>query len=267
MSGTKRLPWVIGNWKMNPTWSNTEHLLQDLSDALCQTPIDPGHCTVAVAPTTLALMSVQHFISQQTLPVVTMAQDVSRFEGTGAFTGEVSAALLAEVGTQGVLIGHSERRELLAEGVNTLQQKMTQALLAGIKVVYCVGESLAQREQGQAEQVVSQQLCDIAGQVGNGQWSQLIIAYEPIWAIGTGKTASPQDAQAMHAHLRAVLTQLNPLAKQTTILYGGSVKAENAVELAACPDIDGALVGGASLNAVSFVQIAQAFAQAKAVGV
>ena len=130
-------------------------------------------------------------------------------------------------------------------------------------VIYCVGESLEQREAGQAEAVVLQQICDIAAVVETEQWKNIVIAYEPIWAIGTGKTASPADAQNMHAKIREGLIQITSEGKNTAILYGGSVKPENAVELAACPDINGALVGGASLDAKSFYQIAHAFAQSK----
>ena len=137
------------------------------------------------------------------------------------------------------------------------------ALNAGLTVIYCVGESLEQREQGLAEQVVLQQICDMAAGVAAEQWQNIVIAYEPIWAIGTGKTASAADAQAMHAKIREGLNQITNLGSKIAILYGGSVKADNAVELAACPDINGALVGGASLNAHSFYQIANSFAQSK----
>jgi triosephosphate isomerase len=175
----------------------------------------------------------------------------------------VSAELLKDSQIDYVLVGHSERREIFGDDVPKVKAKLTNALNAGLTVIYCVGESLEQRETGQAEQVVLQQICDLAAVLKTGQWHNIVIAYEPIWAIGTGKTASPQDAQAMHAKIREGLTQIAVEAQQTAILYGGSVKAENAVELAACPDINGALVGGASLNAESFYKIAQAFANTK----
>ena len=162
-----------------------------------------------------------------------------------------------------VLIGHSERREYFAESAAILNAKAQNALNAGLNVIYCVGESLEQRESGQAEVVVLQQICDLASVVTAEQWPHIVIAYEPIWAIGTGKTASPEDAQTMHAKIREGLTQITSHGANMAILYGGSVKAENAVELAACPDINGALVGGASLNATSFYKIVEAFANTK----
>ena len=271
MSSTTRTAWVVGNWKMNPTWDDAQRLLEALAQGItaAQSQVTPNSslCQLAIAPPTLMLLPMQFALAAQQIALQSFAQDVSRFSGLGAYTGEVSAQLLADTGVQGVLIGHSERREYFAEAAEVLQAKLSAALQAGLTVIYCVGETLDQREQVQAEAVVSQQLCDIAEQVSEQQWPQMIIAYEPVWAIGTGKTASPADAQAMHAHIRAVLSQLNNRAQHCSILYGGSVKPENAVELAACPDIDGALVGGASLNANSFLQIARAFAQAKAAGV
>ena len=150
-----------------------------------------------------------------------------------------------------------------ADDAEKIKAKVSHALNAGLQVIYCVGESLAQREAGQAEQVVLQQICDLTTVVKAEQWHNIIVGYEPIRAIGTGKTASPEDAQAMHAKIREGLQQITSIGQSIAILYGGSVKPENAVELAACPDINGALVGGASLNAASFYQIAQAFAQSE----
>lgn len=262
MSGSTIIPWVVGNWKMNPQQSTAIQLVQQFKDLLKQQPISEQHCHIGVAPISIALTRIQSELASANRAVATVAQDVSRFAGTGAYTGEVSADLLTDSQIQYVLIGHSERRELLGDQIEILKQKMTHALQAGMTVIYCVGESLEQREQGQAEQVVLQQICDIASVVSTEQWqSQIVIAYEPIWAIGTGRTASPQDAQAIHAKIREGLCQITPAGAQIALLYGGSVKPENAVELAACADINGALVGGASLNAESFYQIAQAFAQ------
>ena len=262
MSGSTIIPWVVGNWKMNPMQANSQQLIQDLKQFLISTPISEQQCHIGVAPISNALLSIQQVL--QDVPYVkVVAQDVSRIAGTGAYTGEVSAELLKDSQIDYVLIGHSERREIFADDAEKIKAKVSHALNAGLQVIYCVGESLAQREAGQAEQVVLQQICDLTTVVKAEQWHNIIVAYEPIWAIGTGKTASPEDAQAMHAKIREGLQQITSIGQSIAILYGGSVKPENAVELAACPDINGALVGGASLNAASFYQIAQAFAQSE----
>ena len=263
MSGSTIIPWVVGNWKMNPMQANAQQLIQAFKQQLSRADFSADACRIGVAPTTLALLNIQAQLQDAVLPVFTVAQDVSRIAGTGAYTGEVSAELLKDSQVNYVLIGHSERREIFADTATVVAEKVKNALAAGLHVIYCVGESLEQREQGQAEQVVLQQICDIAAVVKAEQWTHITVAYEPIWAIGTGKTASPEDAQAMHSKIREGLSQITPLGQSMVILYGGSVKADNAVELAACPDINGALVGGASLNAESFFQIAQAFAQSK----
>ncbi|NHC02878.1 triose-phosphate isomerase [Acinetobacter sp. 187] len=263
MSGLTITPWVVGNWKMNPMQANAQQLIQDLKQQLKQNNIPAEACRIGVAPTMLALLSTQGQFSDAASEVFTVAQDLSRIGGTGAYTGEVSAELLKDSGIEYVLIGHSERREIFGDSAKVVADKVKNALAAGLHIIYCVGESLAQRESGQAEQVVLQQICDISTVVNAEQWTHITIAYEPIWAIGTGKTASPEDAQNMHAKIREGLSQITPAGSTMAILYGGSVKPENAVELAACPDINGALVGGASLNAESFYQIARAFAQTK----
>ena len=263
MSASTITPWVVGNWKMNPVQAQAQQLLNEFKQLLQNSPIAQEKCHLGIAPTMLALGAVQAQLADAARPVYTVAQDVSRIAGTGAYTGEVSAELLADHGVGYVLVGHSERREIFADQRDQLNAKVQNALNAGLTVIYCVGESLAEREAGQAEVVVLQQICDIAAVVKGDAWRNIVVAYEPIWAIGTGKTASPEDAQAMHAKIREGLKQLTPHGANMAILYGGSVKAENAVELAACPDINGALVGGASLNAESFHQIALAFANTK----
>lgn len=260
MSATTIKPWVVGNWKMNPIHADAQQLISEFKKLLQDSPVEAEKCHLGIAPVTLALTQIQAALSEAVRPVYTVAQDLSRIAGLGAYTGEVSAELLKDSQIDYVLVGHSERRELFADTPSILNEKVKNALQAGLTVIYCVGESLQQRESGQAEQVVLQQICDIAAVVEAEQWQQIVIAYEPIWAIGTGKTASPEDAQSMHAKIREGLSQITAYAVTLPILYGGSVKPENAVELAACPDINGALVGGASLNAASFHQIAQAFA-------
>jgi triosephosphate isomerase len=261
MSGSTVTPWVIGNWKMNPVQADAKQLIQEFKELLQNNDISEQACHIGVAPVSIALMNVKAAFENAASPVHTVAQDVSRIAGTGAYTGEVSAELLKDSQIQLVLVGHSERREIFADSPQILCEKVKNALNAGLTVVYCIGESLEQRDAGQAEQVVLQQICDIAPVIEAEQWKQIIVAYEPVWAIGTGKTASPEDAQSMHAAIREGLKQLTPYGQLMAILYGGSVKPENAVELAACPDINGALVGGASLNAGSFYKIAQAFAE------
>ena len=260
MSATTIKPWVVGNWKMNPIHADAQQLISEFKTLLQDSPVEAEKCHLGIAPVTLALTQIQAALSEAVRPVYTVAQDLSRIAGLGAYTGEVSAELLKDSQIDYVLVGHSERRELFADTPSILNEKVKNALQAGLTVIYCVGESLQQRESGQAEQVDLQQICDIAAVVDAEQWQQIVIAYEPIWAIGTGKTASPEDAQTMHAKIREGLSQITAYAVTLPILYGGSVKPENAVELAACPDINGALVGGASLNAASFHQIAQAFA-------
>ncbi|WP_089605909.1 triose-phosphate isomerase [Acinetobacter piscicola] len=261
MSGSNIIPWVVGNWKMNPMQIDSQQLIQDLKQLLQDAPITEQQCHIGVAPISIALLPIKQSLQDAATAIKVVAQDVSQIAGTGAYTGEVSAELLKDSQIDYVLIGHSERREIFGDDVVKIKAKVTNALNANLQIIYCVGESLEQREAGQAEQVVLQQICDLAAIVKPGQWHNIVIAYEPIWAIGTGKTASPQDAQAMHAKIREGLTQIATEGQHTAILYGGSVKPENAVELAACPDINGALVGGASLNAESFYKIAQAFAK------
>lgn len=263
MSGSAITPWVVGNWKMNPMQADAKQLVNEFKKLLQNNEIKEENCYLGVAPTTLALTAVQAELSNANRTIYTVAQNVSSIAGTGAYTGEVSAELLKDHHINCVIIGHSERREIFGETAQILNEKVKHALTAGLTIIYCVGESLEQRENGQAEQVVLQQICDLATVVQTQQWQHIVIAYEPIWAIGTGKTASPEDAQAIHAKIREGLTQITPCGSSIAILYGGSVKPENAVELAACPDINGALVGGASLNAESFYKIAQAFANTK----
>lgn len=254
----KKNNWVIGNWKLNPQFEVAKTLYEAVNSQYAARD-DLQNCNVAIAPPQPYLA---YFVAQsQAVPVV--SQDLSTVAGFGAYTGETSAELLAALGVSYVLIGHSERRELFADDVEKLQQKIKNALKANLTVVYCVGESLAQREAGQAQAIVLQQIKDLQDVVVDQDWNNILIAYEPIWAIGTGKTASPADAQEMHAAIRQALKQYTALADEIALLYGGSVKAENAVELAACADINGALVGGASLDATSFISIIEAFAQNK----
>lgn len=259
MLRVKPKSWVIGNWKMNPDLHAAQQLTTDLIQLHSTLPPD-SDCAVVLAPTLLHLRDVQAQVQAAGSSISLAAQDVSRFSGTGAYTGDVSASMLAEAQVDYVLVGHSERRSFYAESGDILKQKIQAAVAAGLKVVFCVGETLNEREAGQAEQVVLKQLAEVFDCVSVQQWvAQVMVAYEPVWAIGTGKTASPQDAETMHSAIRAGLKSYDLSLHEVAILYGGSVKADNAAALAACTHIDGALVGGASLEASSFFKIIQAF--------
>ena len=184
------------------------------------------------------------------------AQDCSSHDA-GAFTGEVSAAMLAEFGCRYVIVGHSERRALHGESDRLVAEKAAQAVAAGVTPVVCVGETLAERDAGRTDAIVGRQLA-VAIDVLGARMASVVVAYEPVWAIGTGKTSSPEEAQAVHAQLRAALVAAAPAGAYNRILYGGSVKADNAAQLFAQPDIDGGLIGGASLKAADFVAICRA---------
>lgn len=238
---------IAGNWKMNASKASTQQLLQALADFR-----DDDKDVVVFPPAPYLSQAVE--LNQNT-QLSTGAQNCAAYDA-GAFTGEMSAGMLADIGCQQVLIGHSERRALFAEDDATVLAKTCQALAAGLVAYVCVGETLAQRQQGQEQQVVASQLKALVDQLTESDWQQLVIAYEPVWAIGTGETATPEQAQAMHAFIRAELQQVSAaVAQDTRILYGGSVKAANAAELFGQPDIDGGLVGGASLDAEEFLAI------------
>ncbi len=262
MLSRKLKPWVIGNWKMNPeTCMAQQQLTQQLIQLSTQQPMLDA-VNMAVAPTLLHMQAVQAQLQQANSPIAVIAQDISQFAGTGAYTGDVSAQLLAATQIEMTLIGHSERRSLYKEGAGVLIDKMKSATQAGLQIVFCLGETLEQREAGQAEAVVLQQLDEVFHSVPLQVWQQqIIVAYEPVWAIGTGRTASPEDAESMHAAIRAGLKLYHSSLVEVPLLYGGSVKPDNAASLAACENINGALVGGASLDADSFIKIAQAFGQ------
>jgi triosephosphate isomerase (TIM) len=241
---------VAGNWKMNASVAMTQSLLSELRAA----QIDL--CDVAVFPPFPYLTQASELLSGSDIALG--AQNCAA-EESGAFTGEVSAPMLADVGCAMALIGHSERRTLYGETDDTVLAKTRQLLDNSMTAVVCVGETLAERQAGQAEAVVAQQLKLLLEQLNTAQWQRIILAYEPVWAIGTGETATPEQAQAIHAFIRSQLQVLGAdVAQATRILYGGSVKAANAAELFSQPDIDGGLVGGASLDATEFLGICRA---------
>ena len=237
---------IFGNWKMNGSLASNAVLLDSLKQGL-------GHvdCEIAVCVPGPYLAQLQSVLSGS--PIAIGAQDLSA-HASGAFTGEVSGAMLREFGVRYALVGHSERRQYHAESDEMVARKAQAALASGITPVVCVGETLAQREAGETEAVVRRQLSAVVQRNGHCL-SEIVLAYEPVWAIGTGLTATPAQAQAVHAVLRAQLLAATTAAVRVPILYGGSMNAANAVELLAQADIDGGLVGGASLKAADFLAI------------
>lgn len=253
MSSTSRKPVIAGNWKMFKTIAETEAFFTEL------TPLVKGvsHCEMVIAPSFTALNRAAQ--AARPLGIEISAQDIY-WEPQGAFTGEVSAAMLLEAGCKLTLIGHSERRQYFGETDETVNKKARAALAAGLRPIVCVGETLAEREAGETEAVLARQVAGgLAGleKLTEPQFSPIIIAYEPVWAIGTGRTATPELAQAAHAFIRQrVARQVSVSASSAVrILYGGSVKPDNIQGLMSQPDIDGGLVGGASLEAKSFAAL------------
>ena len=239
---------VVANWKMHGSHAANEALLEALKSA------GPLACDAAVCAPYPYLAQAAERLARS--PIAWGAQDCSAHE-QGAYTGEVSAAMLADFGCRYVLVGHSERRALHAESDQSVADKAQAALAKGVTPIVCVGETLAQREAGDTETVVKRQLSAVIHTLGHCA-SEMVVAYEPVWAIGTGRTATPEQAQAVHALLRAQLLAASPHGAGMRLLYGGSVKPANAGELFAQADIDGGLIGGASLVAAEFLAICRA---------
>jgi len=251
MSGRGKI--VAGNWKLHGDGQFAVELTQQISASL---PLSAVQLLI-LPPLPWLEMLVKHF---QQPGLVFGAQDVSAHE-KGAYTGEVSAAMLAEIGASYTLVGHSERRQYHHESNELVAQKFVAAQKAGLIPVLCVGEALEQRENGQTEAIIAAQLAPVAQLSGAAGFARAVIAYEPVWAIGTGRTATPEQAQAVHDFIRRQIAVHDAtIAARLPLLYGGSVKPDNAAALFAQPDIDGALVGGASLQAADFLAIAQAAA-------
>jgi triosephosphate isomerase len=240
---------IAGNWKMNGSLAANVALLQALQAGGANASCDMAVCVPAVY-----LSQVAQLLQGSTISLG--AQDVSSFD-SGAYTGETSAGMLREFGVRYAIVGHSERRQYHGETDAVVAIKTQKALAAGITPIVCVGETLAEREAGKTEEVVKRQLAAVIHTNGHCI-SEIVVAYEPVWAIGTGKTATPAQAQEVHAVLRAQLLAATPQADRVHILYGGSMNASNAAELLAQKDIDGGLVGGASLKAPDFLAIAAA---------
>jgi triosephosphate isomerase len=251
---TLRKPLMAGNWKMNHTHLEAIQVVQKLSYRLDNSDYD--HCDVVVCPAFTALRSVQTTIDSDRIAIGLGAQDC-HWEASGAFTGEVSAPMLAKLGVGFVIVGHSERRELFGETDEVVARKLHAVLAAGMLPILCVGETLDEREAGATDAKVQGQVEAALRDVDADRIAELIVAYEPIWAIGTGRNATPEDADATIATIRATVARLagDPAGERVRILYGGSVKPGNIAALMAQPAIDGALVGGASLDPDEFARL------------
>ena len=250
-----RKPFVAGNWKMNTDSHSSVELAKRIATDSCEVA---GHrVTVAVCPPFVYLQTVAKTLSASSIGVG--AQDIY-YESKGAFTGEVSAAMLKDIGCTYVLCGHSERRHVIGETDELINKKVAAAISGGLLPILCVGELLSERKTLQTEEVVKRQIKKGLSGLSEEKVSAVTIAYEPVWAIGTGLTATPQQAQEVQALIRKLLEQMydGKLSQEIRILYGGSVKPDNAAELMAQEDVDGLLVGGASLNADDFLAIIRA---------
>jgi triosephosphate isomerase len=241
---------VAGNWKMNKNAEETEDLLNDLIDQLPQ-DVD---AQIIVAPTFINLASAVDHLEFTNIAVA--AQNMHQNEN-GAYTGEISADMLKSIGVNIVILGHSERRAYFHEIDTILAQKVTTALKHDMTVIFCFGEELKDRQNNQHFNVVENQLRDGLFHLENNDWDKIILAYEPVWAIGTGETASPEQAQEMHEFIRETIRKRygSNVAEDVSILYGGSVKPDNAKEIFSKPDVDGGLIGGAALKASDFAAI------------
>ncbi len=241
---------IAGNWKMNKDLNESQSLVSGIISGLG----NDDKCDVIVCPPFTSLSEVHSLIKDT--PVKLGAQNMY-FEDSGAFTGEISPLMLKSVGCEYVILGHSERRNIFGETDEVINKKTKKALEKELKVIFCIGESLAQREDGVTNDVVKNQIINGLDGISADDMKNIIIAYEPIWAIGTGKTASPEQAQEVHSFIRGLISEKfsSETAENLIIQYGGSVKPDNASSLLSQPDIDGALVGGACLKADSFLSI------------
>ncbi|MDH3267104.1 MAG: triose-phosphate isomerase [Gammaproteobacteria bacterium] len=246
---------VAGNWKMNSDSASNAELVAAI---VAGAPVSE-RVKLLICPPFPYLSAVVDQVEGSNISVG--AQNVSE-HAAGAFTGEVAASMLRELGCDYVIVGHSERRSLYGESSEDVAAKFKTALAAGLRPILCVGETLAERQAGSTEAVIDEQLDAVLSAVGIADFATAVVAYEPVWAIGTGMTASPEQAQDVHSHIRAVLAGHDAaIAAALQILYGGSMKGENAAGLLAMPDIDGGLIGGASLKAADFLAIATAAAE------
>ena len=252
MDKAKRKAIIAGNWKMNKTASEAAVLVDELIPA-----VKDATCEVVICTPFTDLVTA---VAKTKGTNIHVGAENVHFEKSGAFTGEISADMLVDLGVEYVIVGHSERRQYFAETDQTVNKRTLAALNAGLKVILCVGESLQQREEGVTEELVRMQTKIALRDVTAEQMANVVIAYEPVWAIGTGKTATADQAEEVCAQIRKVVGELygEAVAEATTVQYGGSMNAKNAFELLAQPDIDGGLIGGASLKPVDFSEIVKA---------
>ncbi|KAB1067138.1 triose-phosphate isomerase [Tamlana haliotis] len=244
---------VAGNWKMNNDLAQTETLISSL-----KAQVKTSNAEVMIAPTATNLWHAYNSTKNAGIEVI--AQNM-HFAENGAYTGEISAAMLKSIGINTVILGHSERREYFNETDETLAKKVDAALAKGMRIIFCFGEELADRKSGNEENVVGDQIKKALFHLSAADFQNIVLAYEPVWAIGTGETATAEQAQDMHAFIRKTLADKygNDIAEDVSILYGGSVKPANAEEIFSKPDVDGGLIGGAALNAEDFFGIVNAF--------
>ncbi len=248
---------VVGNWKMHGSRPECSHLARSIADALHE--IAPGSVEVAIAPPYTALASVKEVLKESN---VRLGAQNCHWQDSGAFTGEVSPSMLREIGCDYVILGHSERRHILGESDRMIAQKITAALRNGLRVIFCLGETLRERRAGRTAAVVSRQLRIALKDLGKAAIQNVEIAYEPVWAIGTGQNATSEQISRVHNQIRNLLVKSFGAGKgnRVRILYGGSVKPDNAAVLMSTPQVNGFLVGGASLNSDAFLQIVRSVA-------
>ncbi|MEQ6886561.1 triose-phosphate isomerase [Salicola sp. Rm-C-2C1-2] len=246
---------IAANWKLNGTGAFAAEYAAELVSAL--EGLDPA-VEVAVMPPAILVPALRESLNENSgRRIMVGVQDVSAWE-EGAYTGEIGASMAADQHGSFAVVGHSERRQYWAESDERINAKVLQALSAGLDPILCVGETEAEREAGETEAVVARQVRSALAEVPGADWRHVCVAYEPVWAIGTGRSATAEQAQAVHAHIREVLGCLDSAASEAPVIYGGSVKPDTAEKLFAQPDIDGGLIGGASLNASDFAAICRA---------
>lgn len=246
-----RKPLIAGNWKMHGSQAQVQSLIHGIKQGIADI-----NANVLIIPTHVHLSEAKQLLNGT--PIALGSQNLY-MGAQGAFTGEVSGPMLKDIGCQYVLIGHSERRAIFKEDLTLVAAKFKAAIEAGLIPILCIGETQAQRENNETEAVIREQLMSVINEVGIDAFKHAVIAYEPVWAIGTGLTATPAQAQAAHAFIRSLISKISvDIANTICILYGGSMKADNAVSLLAMADIDGGLIGGASLDATSFLAICAA---------